>query len=1115
MKKIGFNLQSSRKRLFFRNFCLLIIFLLGDVFSIYADTLHEDVRLNIHVENKNALYIFNLIKKQTSFNFVYNDRDLVQVGFKTLNLEGATLKMILDELVEGTDLTYEFMGNVVIFKRQSAVKQDTIKEYVITGKVVDENKYPLPGVTVLLKKTDIGVATNTKGEFKITLPKKDTTIVLVFSFVGMVTKEIKVGNRTIINVTLKEEIQNLKDVVITGYTSISRKSYTGNVTTITADELKKVSTTNILKSIQIFDPSFRIAVNNEMGSDPNTLPEISIRGASGIGITELEEASVSQTALRNNPNLPTFILDGFEVSVEKVYDLDVNRIESINILKDAAATAIYGSRAANGVIVITTIAPRTGEVLMTYNYDLVLEIPDLSDYNLMNAREKIEAEYAAGLFEGRNIEGYHRRLFNLEKGVNTDWMALPLRNAINNKHYFRLEGGGRELRYAIDVSYFGNKGVMRGSERKTFGIGFELQYNLANRFIFRNIANYSATNSEESPYGSFSQYTTMNPYLSYQDENGKILFLIPTLTSNNTVINPLYEATLDSYNSSYLKEFTNNFTMQYWLPSKKINFRFNLALTYNTRGADSYVSPESGRYNIVLNPAYKGEKTLSSGSVTNIDGGLFGYYNDVINNHYINLVIGVNMKESRDENMSIYMRDLPAGGFANPQFAREVPNPPNANGQTSRLFGAMISTNYTYNNIYLFDVTGRLDGNSSFGSKKRMAPFWSFGVGINFHRYAFMENNLGWISELKIRGSYGITGKANFPARTARTVYGIGEQETYPTGLTANMLAMGNVYLKWEKTRILDFGFNLNIGNGVFILNGTYYLRRTVDLIADMYVPSSSGFTSYKENVGEILNKGYELSFRTRLWMNDNLQWYIGANLAANENEISKISDAMKSYNKAIEEKYQRSNTVKPFMKYEEGASTTSIYAMQSQGIDPQTGKEMYLRRDGSSTFTWSSEENVVCGNTEPKINGSLFSNLYWNGLTVDLYFSYTYGRQQYNQTLQAKIENANIEENVDRRVFTDRWQKPGDVTLFKSLKDWQKYTQTTSRFVQDDNTLILQAINIGYDFPSGLVGKWKLERVRLMFNINDVFRLSSIKQERGTSYPFSHKFNFSINVGF
>lgn len=1113
MKKIILSKQSFRKRLFLKVLYLFVFFMSPLMSGANADTLHKDVKLNIHVENKNALHVFKLIKEQTAFNFVYNDRDLVQVGLKSLDLKDAPLEKVLNELIKGTDLVYEFTGNVVVFKRQAVMQQDTLKEYVITGKVIDEKGDPLPGVTIQLKKTTIGVATDAKGEFKITLPKKDTTTVLVFSFVGMVTKEVKVGNKTKIDVTLKENVQNLKDVVITGYANISRKSYTGNVTTITADELKKVSTTNILKSIQVFDPSFRIAVNNEMGSDPNTMPEISIRGSSGIGITELEEESVSKTALRNNPNLPTFILDGFEVSVEKVYDLDVNRIESINILKDAAATAIYGSRAANGVVIITTIAPKMGEVLINYNYNLVLEIPDLSDYNLMDAREKIEAEYAAGLFEGYAIEGYHRRLFNVEKGVNTDWMALPLRNAVNSKHYFRLEGGSRELRYAIDVNYFGNKGVMKGSERKNFGIGLELQYNLSDRFLFRNVANYTATNSEESPYGSFSQYTTMNPYLSYRDEYGNVPHIIPTLTSNYTTTNPAYEATLDSYDRSSSKEFTNNFSMQYWLPSKKINFRFNLALTYNTGESDNYTSPESGKYGTY--DAWKGEKTIGTNSTTNIDGGLFGYYNDVINKHYINLVAGVNMKESKDKNMSLYMRDLPAGGFANPQFAREVPNPPSANGQTNRLFGAMVSMNYTYDNIYLLDITGRLDGNSSFGSKKRTAPFWSAGVGLNLHRYKFMEENMGWISELKIRGSYGITGKANFPARTARTVYGVGGTETYPTGITANMLAMGNVNLKWEKTKITDLGFNLNLWNGVFTLNGTYYFRRTVDLIADMYVPSSSGFTSYKENIGEILNKGYELAVRGRLLSNEHLQWYIGANLAANDNEISKISDAMKSYNKAIEEKYDRYNTVKPFMKYEEGASTTSIYAMKSQGIDPQTGQEMYLKRDGSSTFTWSSEENVVCGNTEPKMNGSLSTNFWWKGLSLDLYFTYTYGGQQYNQTLQSKIENVNIEGNVDRRVFTDRWKKPGDVTLYKSLEDWRTNTQTTSRFVQDDNTLTLQSINVGYDLPSELVKKWKLDRVRLTFNVNDVFRLSTIKQERGTSYPFSHEFNFSINVGF
>lgn len=1095
-----------------RVFGIMLLVLFVGNHGLRADTIVEKTKLNISVKNASMLEIFSLIKQQTVFSFVYNDRDISQVKPKNIQVKDADIITVLNKCIEGTDLTYEFVGNAVIFKRTEAVAKDSVKALLIKGSVKDEKGFPLPGVTVVLKSTQIGVVTDMDGLFKLTFSLKDTSTILVFSFIGMESKEVKIGSKREFNIVLKEKSTNLEDVVVTGYANISRQSFTGNVKTITATELKKISPTNILKSLQVLDPSFRIAVNNEMGSNPNALPNISIRGTSGIGITQLDATNVSKTALENDPNLPTFILDGFEVSATKLFDMDVNRIESITLLKDAAATAIYGSRAANGVVVITTIAPKEGEIRVNYNYDLNLQVPDLRDYNLMNAGEKVEAEKAAGLFD-KDVKGviyYNEKLRMIESGHETDWISKPLRNAANSKHYLRVEGGSKELRYGIDVNYFGDKGVMKGSERKRVGIGFELQYNVG-KLIFKNVAEYNGVHSEDSPYGNFSQYSQKNPYYAYQDENGVLLKKLKDPNESMTVLNPLYEATLGNYNQSKRKMFSDNFSVQYYVTSK-LFLKGNIALTYTTTNSESYTSPESQVY---VSTTYKGEMTIGNTSATNIDGGLFAYYNNTINGHSFNVVVGVNMKESSDENFDVSVKDLPRG-FSAPQFARSFPKAPNAQEQTNRLFGAMASMNYTYNNVYLADLTGRLDGNSSFGSDKRFAPFWSAGVGINIHNYSFMKS-VSWLSELKLRGSYGITGKANFPAKTARTVYELNQESIYPTGVGANISAMGNRQLKWERTKITDVGATIGLFNNVLYLNGTYYFRRTVDLIADMYIPSSSGFISYKENVGEITNDGYELTARVKVISNSNLQLFFAGSIAGNKNRIEKVSDALKSYNKMIEDSYKtiQNGANKPLVKFVEGASTSAIYAMQSLGIDPQTGKELFVYRDGTVSTEWLGAENIALGDTEPKLNGNFSMNLNYKGITLDAYFVYTSGGQQYNQTLQTKIENANLNYNADRRVLTDRWKNPGDIAGFKSLKDYDEATKPTSRFIQDEKTLTLQAVSLGYELPRSLLSKTFLNQVRFSFNMNDVFRFSTIEQERGLSYPFARGYSFSVNVGF
>lgn len=1110
MKRSGFEARVMRRML-----SVLFLLVCMGVNNLRADTIIERVELSISVKEASVLHIFSLIKKQTSFNFVYNDKDISQIGLKTMDLKNVDIVTVLNKCIEGTDLVYEFMGNVVIFKKRAEAIRDSVKQVVIRGTVKDERGFTLPGVTVQLKDIKLGTATNKDGQYVLRFANIGKPIVLVYSFIGMETVEVRYVGKDTINVVMKEDEVSLEDVVVTGYANLSRQSFTGNVKTMTAAELKKISPLNVLKSIQVLDPSFRISVNNEMGSNPNVMPKISIRGASGIGLTELDEASISKTALQNNPNLPTFIMDGFEVSLSKVYDMDINRIESITLLKDAAATAIYGSRAANGVVVITTIAPKDGEVLINYSYDLNLQVPDLSDYNLMNAEEKVQAEKDAGLFDEAYFQQayYHYKLRLIERGNCTDWLAQPIRNTTSSKHYLRMEGGTNGLRYGLDVNYQGDNGVMKGSERKRFGIGFEVQYNIQ-KLLFKNAATYTAVNSEESPFGSFSKYTSMNPYYSFLDEDGVMAKLIKTAQPGGTITNPLYDAYLGSYDKGKDKEFIDNFSIQYYL-TNKIYFKGTLALTYKTGSSDAYTSPEAGIYST---KAYKGEITVGNSSSTTIDGSLFGYYNDVIGPHNINLAAGINVKESSDESRSVYVRDIPAGGFANPQFAREFPDAPVTFQQKTRLFGSMISLNYTYDNIYLLDATWRMDGNSSFGSDSRFAPFWSGGLGLNIHNYSFMKG-VNWLSELKIRGSYGVTGKANFPAKTARTVYTINSEFVYPTGLGGNITAMGNKKLKWERTKITDIGGTVNVLNGLFVFTGAYYFRKTVDLIADMYIPSSSGFVSYKDNIGEITNNGYELSLRVRALERSGVQLYFSGNMASNKNEIKKISESLKSYNQKIEETYQKNanknEAKKPLLKYVEGASTTSIYAMNSLGIDPQTGKEMFRYKDGTVGTQWLAAENIACGNSEPKINGTLSSNLFLYGFSLDLYFTYTYGGQQYNETLQTKVENANLANNVDKRVFTDRWKNEGDVAGFKSLKDYNIPTNPTSRFVQDDNTLTLQSLSVGYELPADIVKKIHFNRVKFAFNMNDVFRVSSIKQERGLSYPFARSYSFSVNVGF
>ena len=349
-------------------------------------TVYSQNEQQVTISMKNA-YLKDIlweIQRQTTFVFMYHEEDLDKVGKVNVEAKSLTVEKILRDCLKGTGLTYVFQNEVIVLKPLNDEKK---KEIRIVGKVMDKGKMPLPGVTVVVKGTNLGTATDSEGKYRMVLPAmRDTNFVLVFSFVGMRTQEIKYVGQDSINVVMEEDHKKMDEVVVTGYSNIRKESFTGKATTVTKEQLMKVNSKNVIAALQTFDPSFRIKDNKLWGSDPNALPEFNIRGETSIGQTkglDVEQQKRTQrTTLENNPNLPVFILDGFEVDVQKIYDLDVNRIESITILKDAAATAMYGSQAANGVVVVTTVAPKPGEMQIYYNFSGNVDFPDLSDYNL-------------------------------------------------------------------------------------------------------------------------------------------------------------------------------------------------------------------------------------------------------------------------------------------------------------------------------------------------------------------------------------------------------------------------------------------------------------------------------------------------------------------------------------------------------------------------------------------------------------------------------------------------------------------------------------------------------------------------------------------------------------
>lgn len=1089
------------------------------VFGASANSFSQKQTVTLDLYQCDISTLFQEIRKQTGLRFVYNDRDVAKVARFDLQVKDKAVEEVLKDVFHETPLRCTFEGDVimVIANKQQAVVADTVKKVTVKGKVTDEAKNPLPGVTVVVKipgmeSSAIGTATDIDGLYELSwVDQKNAS--LVFTFVGMIAQEVKFTNQKEINVVLKEDSKEVEEVVVTGYFNRTKQSSTGAEVSVKGEELRKVGSLNMLQAISAFDPSVRTLPNNQWGSDPNHVPEISIRGENGFDLRSSADDS------RSNPNAPLYIMDGIEVSATTVYDLDMNRVEAFSILKDASATALYGSRGANGVILITTVRPRSGELRVSVNARYDISAPDLSDYNLMNAREKLQYEKLAGVYTSKGgleeqmnkDELYNSRLEEVARGVDTYWLSKPLRTSVNQRYSVFVEGGDEHMRYGVDLKYDTDKGVMKGSGRERWGAKINLNYNLDNKLIVTNDLNVDDVKGENSPYGDFSQYTKLNPYEREKDpETGE---LIRRFESNN-LKNPLLDATLPNTDYNRYTEVKDNLSVE-WRVTSHFQIKGLAALTKNIAKNDKYRSAESSEFDTQTDPNQKGSYTISNSTKINFDANLRFMYNNVFADKYtVSAGIGSELSTSNLTGEGFTAVGFLSDRLKNIQYAQQFKkdSKPTGSYDKTKMVGFFANLNVGYDNRYFLDASFRTDGSSKFGRNSRFAPFWSVGAAWNLDKESFWTGT----GYMKIRASVGSTGTTNFTSDQALTQYLYQSTSEYNGIYGAVLSAYGNPSLKWQNTLQYNAGVEASVWRNMIVVNFDAYLKRTQNLLLDIDVAPSTGFSSYKENMGSIDNKGFEARLRFNL-INDrsrDMTWNVTIAAAHNKNEIRKLSTAMKKMNEEALKSTNSKGDTTMFRLYEEGRSQSALMVVRSLGIDPATGNEIYIKKDGSLTYEYDVNDKVEVGDENPKFQGNVQTNFYWKGFNLYLLFNYEYGAKIYNTTLATKVEGADPLYNADKRVLYDRWKKAGDVAMFRRIDDTSDLYQTT-RLVQDNNFINLSSLSLSYDVPQDILTRTFIERCKLTFSMTDVFRISSIKQERGTSYPFARSFSFALNLTF
>lgn len=1114
-------------------------------------------RQAIKIEFKKASMpeVLKKLQKASGYQILFTYDDVKQFTVEgpvvAKNIEGA-----LHQIFDGKPFAYTIDGkyvSVLLTEKAGranptpATPKKVQKTYRLRGVVMDSDMGNLPGATVSVDGGKQIVVADGNGNFEIDLPEGKKTPV-TFSFIGMKTTTRVFdgpGSKGTIYVQLTDDTQ-LEDVVVNGMFERRKESFTGASTTFSKDELLEVGNQNLLSSLKNLDPAFQIVDNLEMGSNPNSMPNVKLRGETSFNI---------QGDYDGNQNEPLFILDGFETTLEKIYDLDMNRIQSVTLLKDAAAKAVYGSKAGNGVVVIQTIRPKSGEMRISYSGNLNFEAPDLTGYNMMNAQEKFDWEVAhhkyddwQAMTDPQGADELYKSVYDaIASGVDTYWLSKPLRTGVGQKHTVSLEGGDSKVRYIVGLAYNNVEGVMKGSSRNTLNINSTLSYTYKN-MVFRNQLDYNRNVSKNSPYGSFSDYIGLEPYFAPYDADGNLKQILGYQCVNNNypVYNPLYNAQLNTKDETNYTTFTDNFEMDWHIND---NFRFTGRFSYTREenGSDLFYPASHtmfAEYDANGQSDRKGRYTKGDGSSETIAAQVGLNYNKMFGKHALFLNGTWNLQSTNTASTTVV-----AEGFGNDNMddismatSYYHDSHPSGSDSKTREIGLVGALNYSYADRYLFDASYRATGSSLYGSDNHWGSFWSLGAGWNIHHEKWFENWFGDespITLLKLRYSLGYTGTQNFNPYQARAKYSY-SGTFYDGRMGATLMGLPNTKLKWQKVYDNNIGLDLAIKR-FLTLRAEYYVQNTDNMLTDITLPGSTGFQTYKENMGEIQNKGVELALGITPWRDDKERGWLTftATTTRNKNTIKKIYDIFKKSNDDADAAFDASvndgshqatgdevttyiqKTTRPATKYYEGCSMTAIWGVRSLGIDPMTGKEMYLDKNGNLTYTWSSDDQVVIGDTNPKWHGTLGISAGWKGWTLSAVASYKFGGDLYNSTLIDRVENVTGFGNLDKRV-SETWTNVGDHSLYKAITmkqspvDIAETTKPTSRFVQRNNELYLSSLNIGYDFYKM---KWLqnigLEHLKVSFLASDVLRMSSIKIERGTSYPYARTFSLSVNATF
>ncbi len=993
----------------------------------------------------------------------------------------------------------------------------------INGRVTNETGEALPGVSVVVKGSPRGTTTDVQGRYQLSVPTEAVT--LVFSFVGYVSQEQVVRNQSVIDIQLVPDNKSLNEVVVVGYGQVKKSDLTGSVATVPIEEIRKVAVTSLDQALQGRAAGVQITQNS---GAPGGTTSIRIRGGNSI----------------QGDNEPLYVIDGIPFkndgassgsNFNVLSTLNPSDIESMSVLKDASSTAIYGSRGSNGVVIITTKRGKAGK--STINFDTYYGIQTVRrKYPVLNSREYAQFVNDANTNEGRPAVYSQAQVDAF--GVGTDWQNEIFQQAPIRNYQLSMSGGDERTQYSIAGGYFKQGGIIVNSDFDRYSFRINLDRKLTNKIkignsltINRTVTNQARSDGDLGSSGLVTIAALQFPsILPVRNADGTYLLTDPALPF--TADNPVALARDNKNRTTAYRIFGSVFGDYQIIDG--LNLRVSLGIDGILQKQDSYL-PRSVSSGLAQGGA---ASIYNSQSITWLNENLLTYTRTFNSIHNVTALLGYTQQANRTESSRAQARNFVNDNLGSGNLASgSVPLIPESGIGTWGLQSYLARINYGYKDRYLFTASFRTDGSSRFGNNKRYGYFPSAALAWRVSEEGFMKNNRV-VNDLKLRVTYGSTGNqdgiGNYPSYSLLATQNYVFGNTVSTGLGPNQIA--NPDLSWEATSQADLGVDVGFLNNRITLTADVYLKRTKDLLLNVTLPSTSGFSSAIKNLGKVENKGIELSISSRN-IDGAFKWNTDLNFALNRNKVLDIGGAPQIFAGNVANIGQGLNSGiirvgEPLGSFF-GYVTNGLYQTTDELTaltDPQArkpGDRKYLDLNGDKKI--DDNDRTIIGLAQPKFIGGFSNTFSYKGVELTAFFQGVYGNNILNAN-RYELEYLNATTNQDRDVL-NRWTPTNTNTDIPRASTTRPANRVSTRQIEDGSYLRLKNIQLAYNLPASVLKTLKIQSIRVYATAQnyltwtsysgydpEVNRFGQDSRSQGfdyASYPAAKTILFGLNVGF